>query len=106
MSNVVSLAGWRIACKPAPGDKAADLASRPAPDPERAARAMVEELMMMIECIEVAIAAHDLITARHALGEIIATTPPEAAPLRVLHWRRRHVLRLTLQLVNAECAAG
>ena len=97
MSNVVSLDARRRAAAPAPVN---------APDPERAARDMVEDLAAMIECVEIALDSHDLITARCALGEIIATTPPQGAPLRVLHWRRREALRLTLKLVNAECAAG
>jgi hypothetical protein len=98
MSNVISLAARR---------RASAINDNPARDnPERAARDMAEELAAMIECVEIAIAQSDLITARHALGEIVATSPPEGAPLRVIYWRRREVLRLTLKLVNAECAAG
>ncbi|WP_330082475.1 hypothetical protein [Methylocystis iwaonis] len=78
-------------------------------EPSRHAQAVAalglhELLGEQIEAFYLAVAAHDLATARDAFAAFIAFNPPEETPLSALEWRARQIRTLAEKLARAECA--
>lgn len=69
-----------------------------------AALGLHELLGEQIEAFYLAVAAHDLATARDAFAAFIAFDPPEETPLSALEWRARQIRTLAEKLARAECA--
>lgn len=68
----------------------------------RAAIGMIELQGGAVEAFHLALAAGDLRTARDALAALVASAPPDNAPLAALEWRGRQILTLATKLTRAE----
>jgi alpha-D-ribose 1-methylphosphonate 5-triphosphate synthase subunit PhnI len=69
-----------------------------------AALGLHELLGDAIEAFFLALAAHDLATARDAFAAFIDFDPPSETPRAALQWRARQIRTLAEKLALAECA--